>query len=65
MTLKEFGEEATIGYITNVYVNGELAGTISNLSEESHLEDFRKLDHAISNQIKEQFEALPENQEED
>ena len=34
MTYKEFGEEAEIEYITQVFVNGVLAGTVSAYSED-------------------------------
>lgn len=60
MTFKEFGEDAEIEYNTSVYVNGELAGTISSYSEDSHLEDFGKLDDAINANLREQYENLPE-----
>lgn len=61
MTYKEFSEDADIEYNTQVYVNGELAGEINSYSEESHLEDFRKLDHAIASELTRQYEELPEN----
>lgn len=63
MTFKEFGEDAKIEYSLQVFVNDEQAITIMALSEESLLEQLRKADHAIKQQLTEQFETLPESEE--
>lgn len=63
MTFKEFGENAEIEYTCTVTVNGEPAGTISSYSESGLLEDFRKLDHGIKEELENQWNDLPENQE--
>ena len=60
MDFKDFAESADIMYTTYVYVNGVEAGIITNLTEDSHFEDFRKLDHAIKAELTQQFEDLPE-----
>lgn len=63
MTFKEFGENAEIEYTCYVTVNGETAGEISGYSEESLLEQLRKLDTGIKNELESQWNDLPENQE--
>jgi hypothetical protein len=63
MEYKEFAETAEIEYHTQVYVNGIKAGAIYNFSEDSHVEDFRKLDHAIKAELINQYEELPESTE--
>jgi len=61
MEFKDFAESAEIEYRTEVIVNGVHAGSISNLSEDSHIEEFRKLDHAIKAELDQQWYDLPEN----
>lgn len=60
MTIKEFGEEAEIEYQTTVFVNGEIAGMVKAQSQESLIEQYRKLDRAVNDQITKQYEDLPE-----
>jgi hypothetical protein len=64
MDYKTFGEEAEIEYTTIVTVNGETAGQVSSYSEDGLIEQYRKLDTAIANKLKEQYEDLPEVQNE-
>jgi len=61
MDYKTFGEDAEIEYIVTAIVNGEEAGQISGYSYESVSEDWRKLDHAVDEELRRQFEDLPEN----
>ena len=63
MTYKEFSEEVKIEYQTTVYVNDVLAGMVTGSSQESLLEDYRKLDSAVEDEIRKQFEELPESEE--
>jgi hypothetical protein len=63
MTLKEYGENAEIVYSLTVTVNDDEAITVTGYSEESMLEELRKVDNAIKLKLIEQFEDLPENQE--
>ena len=63
MTLKEYGEQAEINYCLHVSVNDEEAIQITGYSEESMLEQLRKVDNAIKLKLMEQYEDLPENQE--
>ena len=62
MEYKEFGENAEIVYSLTVTVNDEDCITLTAYSEESLLEDLRKVDHAIADKLKEQYEDLPENE---
>lgn len=63
MTLKEYGEKAEIVYSLTVTVNDETAVTIEAYSEESMIEQLRKVDNAVKMKLIEQYEDLPENQE--
>ena len=60
MTLKEFGENAEIVYSLKVFVNDEEEITIESYSEDSLLEQLRKVDTAIANAIERQYQDLPE-----
>lgn len=63
MTLKEYSENAEIEYTLTVTVNDDTAVTVTGYSEESLLEQLRKVDNAIKLKLIEQYEDLPENQE--
>lgn len=65
MNYKTFSEDQEIEYVAQAYVNGELVGTVSGYSWNSVEEDSRKLDYAIDEAIKTEWEDLPENQEEE
>lgn len=60
---REDGENAEIVYSLTVTVNDETAITIEAYSEESMIEQLRKVDNAIKLKLIEQYEDLPENQE--
>jgi hypothetical protein len=60
MTFKEFGEEAEITYNISVEVNGEVVFESYYFSDDSLQEDLRKVDNAIAEKLKEQYEDLPE-----
>lgn len=60
MDYKTFGENAEIVYTLTVTVNDEDCITLTNYSEESMLEELRKVDHAIAETLQRQYEDLPE-----
>ena len=60
MTLKEFGENATIQYVLYVEVNDQTAIKLTAPTEEILLEQLGKVDKAINNKITELYEDLPE-----
>ena len=62
MEYKEFGENAEIIYSLKVFVNDQEAVTIEAYSEDSLLEQLRKADYAINEELTRQFEDLPERQ---
>lgn len=57
---KTFGEEAEIVYSLKVTVNDEEAITVEAYSEESMLEQLRKVDNAIFRTLGRQYEDIPE-----
>ena len=65
MNFKEFGENALIEYHLRVYVNDEEVCTIVALDQESLVEQLRKADHAVNDYLTEEYEALPEVNDED
>lgn len=62
MTLKEYGEEAELVYSLSVTVNDEDAITVTAYSEESLLEQLRKVDNAIKLKLIDQYEDLAESE---
>lgn len=60
MEYKEFGENAEIIYSLKVFVNDNEAITIEAHSEDSLLEQLKKADYAINEELTRQFEELPE-----
>lgn len=58
MTYKKFCEEAQIVYTLYVEVNGEETAKIQALSEEGLTEQLRKVDFAVDNKLKEQYEEI-------
>lgn len=60
MTFKEYGEEAELVYSLTVTVNDEDAITVTAYSEESLLEQLRKVDNAIKLKLIDQYEAESE-----
>lgn len=62
MTLKEYGEKAELVYSLSVTVNDEDAITVTAYSEESLLEQLRKVDNAIKLKLIDQYEDLAESE---
>lgn len=63
MDYKEFGENAHIVYTLYVKVNDIKTAKIEALSEAGLLEQLRKVDFAIANELKSQYEDLPESED--
>ena len=57
---ENFKENVVISYRCTVSVNGQEAGKIEALSQESLMEQFRKLDYHIEAELRRQYEDLPE-----
>ncbi len=62
MEYKEWCENQEVEYHATVSLNGEIVGQISSFSQEGLIEDMRKLTHALDQSAKQQYEDLPENQ---
>lgn len=62
MEYKEFCENAEITYSLKVFVNDNEAITIEAHSEDSLLEQLKKADYAINEELTRQFEELPERE---
>lgn len=62
MEYKEFCEQADIQYSLKVFVNDTETVTVLAETEESLLEQLRKVDHAIDKQLRLEWDELPESE---
>lgn len=60
MTYKDYCEDQNISYKTVAMIDGEEIATITGTSYEDTGEQWRKLDHAINEQLTAEFEDLPD-----